>query len=874
MKRDDILFDAAVRSLQADEPDAMQVAASARRVAGRLGIDGVDNALIEAIESCHDVRQLFPSYRSGSLSKARSLLVESHLRDCSVCRRQFRGGSAGAGLDWSAPTTARAIAWRSPAFAWSLAFAAAMLVSALFVYKAFWQIPPGVRAEVRSIDGAAYRISDTGDRQLAPGDKLAEGERVRTSGGAHAVLQLADGSTIEVNERSILGLGARGNNTTVTLDDGAMIVQAAKRTSGHLYVKTPDCRVAVTGTVFSVNSGIKGSRVAVLQGTVDVLHAGVDTLIHAGDQVSTSDKLSPQPMEKQIAWSHDREKYLPLLEQFATLKNRLEQIPFPQPRYSSDLISRVPADSSLYISIPNLGDFLSQADQIFDDQLKQSPALEQWWNQGHNHNTADLDSLVSKIHQMSQYLGDEVVVVGVKKSDDPSFAIIADLKQAGLDDFLRQAIPSSSSNAGLTVLDQDSLAGVAISKARSGGFALILPDRAIFSNSIATLKLMNAQLKSGDSGFESSDFGKQIAAAYSRGAGIILAADIHQMMNAKANLMHAGNHGSDVLQKSGMDGARYLIAEHREVNGQPENQIAVQFSGTRQGVASWLAAPAPIGSLEFITPNASISVAALSKDPAAIADDIMGMTVADKGQIDSHWTEAEQKLQINFRDDLAATLGGDFLLALDGPVLPTPSWKAVIEVHDSQRLEQTLEKLAEAIRNLAKESQAQGDPAQGKQAHSITIESDEVAGQRFYSVRDTVSGNVIAQYTFANGYMVVAPNRAIVMEALHTYATGDSLAHAAAFRALLPKDANANYSAIAYQNLSPVAGPLLSQLSGESADVLRKLAADARPTVICVRGEESRIEAVSDSRLFGFDFLTLGTLMNIGNHHGPASVIQ
>jgi hypothetical protein len=215
-------------------------------------------------------------------------------------------------------------------------------------------------------------------------------------------LRLMDGSTVEVNERSVVGVGARGRNMTVALENGAVIVQAAKRTSGHLYVKTPDCRVAVTGTVFSVNSGLKGSRVAVLQGTVHVLHAGIDTLATAGDQVTTSDNLSPEPVPDQIAWSHDRDKYLVLLAQFVALRQQIEQIPFPQPRYSSDLLGRVPANTTLYISVPNLGDFLSEANQTFHDQLKQSPALQEWWNSGHGSNTADLDALVEKIHQMSQ----------------------------------------------------------------------------------------------------------------------------------------------------------------------------------------------------------------------------------------------------------------------------------------------------------------------------------------------------------------------------------------------------------------------------------------------------------------------------------------
>jgi hypothetical protein len=853
-----MLLNSSIDAIKTCEPDTAQMAVSAGRVADRLGIDAGPQVAVDSIHNCEDVQQLSAAYRAGTLTASRALLIEAHLHDCSVCRRQVQGGS-GVVLDWSAPKPSRAFVWHPRAYGWSLATAAALLVSTLFAYKAFWQIPPGVRAEVQSIDGSAYRISDTGDRQLQPGDQLAEGEHLRTSGGAHAVLRLTDGSTIEVNERSVLGVGARGRNMTVTLDDGAVIVQAAHRTFGHLYIKTPDCRVAVTGTVFSVDSGIKGSRVAVLQGSVDVSHAGVDSIVHAGDQVSTNDNLTPAPVEQQIAWSHDREKYLPLLAQFATLQHRIEQIPFPQPRYSSDLLERVPADTLLYISIPNLGDFLSEANTIFHDQLSKSAALQEWWNQGHEHNTADLDALVEKIHQMSQYLGDEIVIVGVKQSSNPGFAIIADVKKSGFDDFLKEQLPTSH----LTVLDPTSLAAASTSpKAEAGGYALVRQNEAVFSNSVATLKLINAQLDSGTSGFATGDFGKQIGSAYSRGAGIFLAADLHQMIAEKAVMAHNSGKDSKALADSGVGDVRYLIAEHRESNGQPENQVSLQFSGARHGVASWLAAPAPMGSLNFITPNASFAVALLAKDPKTIADDIMAMTMQGKPEQSQEWADTQAKLQINVRDDLAATLGGEFLVSLDGPVLPTPSWKAVIEVNDPQRLEQTLEKLTEAIRAQT----------QGTASRSIIIEPSDVAGQRFYAIHDQTSGTTFAQYTFADGYMIVAPSRALLMEALQTNASGNSLGRSSAFRALLPKDAHENYSAVAYQNLTPVLTPMLSQIGGEAADALKTLAADARPTAICARGEESRIEASSDSHLFGFDFVTLETLMNIGNNRARTNV--
>lgn len=860
---DENLLTTAIQELRNAEPDAAQLTASATHVAARLGITGFNTAAaapaIHAIANCKDVEQLLASYRAGTLPSARALLVEAHLRDCRNCARKFRGGTSATVLDWSAPKPVRTAAWRPQVLGWPLAACLALLICGSFAYRAFWQVPQGVRAEVRSVDGVAFRTSDGSDHALAPGDKLNEGDQLRTGGGGHAVLQLSDGSTVELNERSVVAVGARGKDMTVSLNGGAVIVQAAKRTAGHLYVKTPDCRVAVTGTIFSVDSGIKGSRVAVLRGSVEVAHAGVDSLLHAGDQLSTSDNLAPAPIEQQVAWSQDRVQYLALAAQFATLQNRIGEIPFPQPRYTSDLLPRVPAGTLLYVSIPNLGDFLVQANSIFHDQLKQSPQLQQWWGKGHAGDTAELDATIDKLHSVSQYLGDEIVIAGVQQKRGSSFAILADVQKDGLDDYLKNQFPSSSAGGGITVLDPDSLDALPVTaKTELGGYALIRQHVVIFSNSIATLKQLSAQINAGPSGFAASEFGKQIAAAYSRGAGIILAADLHQMLAENSSeLPHQAE-----LQKTGMDGVQYLIAEHRQANGVPANHLNLQFSGTRQRVASWLAAPAPIGSLDFVTPNAAVAVALLSKDPKAIADDIMAMAEPTDEARSRSWSDADEKLQIDIRNDLAANLGGDFLLSLDGPVLPTPSWKIVVAVNDSGRLEQTLEKLTQSMR----------DNAQGKSFPVMTIDSSESGGQRFYTVHDLKDGTTPAQYTFSDGFMIIAPNRPMLIEALQTHASGNSLSRSAAFKALLPKDDNDNYSAVAYQNLGPVLTPLLSQVSGPAADAIKQLAADSRPTAICAWGKDTRIEAASDSRLFGFDFLTLGALLDSGNKHAVQSV--
>jgi hypothetical protein len=242
---------------------------------------------------------------------------------------------------------------------------------------------------------------------------------------------------------------------------------------------------------------------------------------------------------------------------------------------------------------------------------------------------------------------------------------------------------------------------------------------------------------------------------------------------------------------------------------------------------------------------------------------MVAMMSTDKNGV-NEFNKAQAELGIDIRNDLAGNLGGEFLFALDGPVLPTPSWKAVIEVRDSGRFETTLERLAQAI----------DSHLQGKDGHGITIDTSQAGPQAFHAVHDAVTGAELADYTFANGYMILAPTRALLMDALHTRATGDSLGHSASFKALLPVDQNENYSAVAYQNLGPVLTPLLSQLSGDSADAIRKLASDSHPTAVCAWGKNARIEAASNSNLFGFDFLTLGRLLNFEKKQDPRNSEQ
>jgi hypothetical protein len=178
--------------------------------------------------------------------------------------------------------------------------------------------------------------------------------------------------------------------------------------------------VAVKGTIFSVNTGTKGSRVSVVEGAVHVAADGRESLLHPGDQMSTSNAVTPVAIGDEIAWSKDAARYGQLLNELASLRKDLTaRVPTPGLRYNSRILDRMPDGTILYAAIPNLTESLVTAKQVFEEHIAQSGALQDWWNQhmsSPEHKRA-MDETFENIKVLGSQLGDEIVIALTQTGD-------------------------------------------------------------------------------------------------------------------------------------------------------------------------------------------------------------------------------------------------------------------------------------------------------------------------------------------------------------------------------------------------------------------------------------------------------------------------
>ncbi|HYG80458.1 MAG TPA: FecR domain-containing protein, partial [Pyrinomonadaceae bacterium] len=279
----DSILDRVAAGIRSEEPDAAAAGRAADRVWARIQKEGAVASELpetvkpaEEIRGCADFQSLIPAYLRKELSEARQLLVEDHTRECIPCRRALKAARAGGAQTAQVIRPAVKVGNATPQVpVWKWAIAATLLVGlSVVVYNVYRRIGMEARATVEVASGAVYKVTDAESRALGVGDEIRGGEIIRTTKDSGAVVKLEDGSTVEMRERSEFSLTRNADGTTIHLNRGNVIVEAAKQRGGHLYVATPDALVSVTGTIFSVNNGTKGSRVSVLEGEVHVTHAG------------------------------------------------------------------------------------------------------------------------------------------------------------------------------------------------------------------------------------------------------------------------------------------------------------------------------------------------------------------------------------------------------------------------------------------------------------------------------------------------------------------------------------------------------------------------------------------------------------------------
>jgi type II secretory pathway pseudopilin PulG len=542
-------------------------------------------------------------------------------------------------------------------------------------------------------------------------------------------------------------------------------------------------------------------------------------------------------------------KFPGLLPEFGQLLEKLQhEVQSPPTRGQSSLLPLLPESTVFYAAFPNYGDAAHQALAIFQREVQQSPVLRTWWQQGElAANGPKVEEALEKVYQFSQFLGDEIVVSGTAEAGKPpSLLIIAELRKAGLKDFIQQMATEFGGNSepGVRVLGVEELATARDTQPARQLMVLVRPDFVVGALDVAALRSFNARLDQKSRDFASTPFGKRVAQAYEGGAAFVAAADLQKILSQVP--LGAGQN-QKIFERTGFSDAKYLVWEHKTVDGQAGSQVELSFTGPRRGVASWLAAPGPLGSLDFLSPKAVMAGAVRLKDPAQIFDDVKDLATAQNPNALAALEQMEQGLKLSLRDDLLARLSGEIAYEADSltpnsapsnsespnqplsnKTVSNGAWRVILKVNDADRLQATVEALLATMHVNAQQSEDGGVTY-----HTLQIPSAQKATE--------------VSYAFVDGYCIIASSQETVTEAIRVHRSGESLAESKKFLASQPPGRASEVSGLLYEDPAAVAALTLRQVSPEIAESLSHVAAEASPVVIAAYGEGSALREASRS---------------------------
>src|SRR5436190_16170332 len=787
-------LDRALEEISQESVDAATLDAARARVWGAV-------ANVSAA-GCAEFRPQLTAYLSGSLDGGKRLLLEDHLTRCTVCRATV--------ADLKGERTVIAMPQRSSSRVrrWGvLAAAAALVLSVLYVGRDTldaWMAPGGPRATLVSANGGVYRVSGGA---LAVGSAIGEKDWIRTGPDAHAVLRLADGSRIDVNERTELFVTAAWSGQAIHLQRGDVIVQAAKQRRGHLRVLTRDSIASVKGTVFGVSAGMGGSVVSVVEGSVAVNQPGREVLLGSGQHAASNPALAT-PVAQAISWSPDAAQYLQLLASLSKIERQIA--PFASPlRTSSALLSYLPAGAFVYGALPNPGGKIGEGLAAAEQQAFENAAFRAWWS---SDGGLELRRMVDRVRSVSSLLGDEVVFSVASAGTRDEVPVVMARVQAGSRAALTSALDGLFADAG------DASRPYSVSD-----------DLVVVSDSPSHLAWAVSHLGQG----ASSPFAAAIGDLYKRGAGWLIGVDA-----APVIAMAAGD-DAPPIELAGMTGVKYLFLEQRSPAGAEENEVTVTFEDARKGMASWLADGGAGGAAEYVPADALLAAYVSMRQPGQLFEELSGLMSKQQPSFQAELSKLEQTLGAGFVANLSAAMGTEVAFALHGFSASGPAWTMVGLANDPAVIDSSLSKLVDTF------NAALPPDEQDKQ---LTLAQESAGGRTWTTVR--AGGFPFgATWTHDGGYIVAASDRGTAERAIATRNGGSALVWSPAFQGQLPASAGIHPAAFAWLNTKGALG-ILSALA-PNQEAVSSVLAGHDPVLVVFDGKPDQIHVASRTRLSG-----------------------
>ena len=174
-----------------------------------------------------------------------------------------------------------------------------------------------VSGQVAYTEGDVTLRTAGGTREVAIGDALGPGDVVITGPASLAILDLANGTTVKLREKTTLAINSLGEATSVTLSAGAAFTSIARKLTGSFTMRTSTAVAGVRGTEFFIAYGRSIDAepdvwLCVNRGTVEVSipDTGQSVLVNEGlgiNIVGGSTITTPRsyPWTRRLNWNID-----------------------------------------------------------------------------------------------------------------------------------------------------------------------------------------------------------------------------------------------------------------------------------------------------------------------------------------------------------------------------------------------------------------------------------------------------------------------------------------------------------------------------------------------------------------------------------------